>query len=128
MVPGSVSSAHRGRLAWRTSSWAGGGLTPAAPAHPAAAARGLDRRSVRELRRSAAEAEGMGMLSVPEPMMIVEDCLPVDLRGSATITRIAAGLSGAGIYRVESGGQVFVLKVAGEAENADDWRRALHIQ
>jgi thiamine kinase-like enzyme len=61
--------------------------------------------------------------------MTVEDCLPADLRGpTTTITRIAAGLSGAGVYRVEAAGQSFVLKVAGEAENDADWRRALHIQ
>ncbi len=61
--------------------------------------------------------------------MTVEDCLPADLRGpTTTLTRIAAGLSGAGVYRVEASGQSFVLKVAGEAENDADWRRALHIQ
>jgi len=57
--------------------------------------------------------------------MTVEDCLPADLRGpTSTITRIAAGMSGAGVYRVEAAGQSFVLKVAGEAENDTDWRRA----
>jgi aminoglycoside phosphotransferase (APT) family kinase protein len=61
--------------------------------------------------------------------MNIEDCLPADLRGpTTTITRIAAGFSGAGVYRVEAAGQPFVLKVAGEAEDAADWRRALHIQ
>ncbi|HYO67767.1 MAG TPA: phosphotransferase [Archangium sp.] len=61
--------------------------------------------------------------------MTVEDCLPADLRGPATtVTRIAAGMSGAGVYRVEAAGQPFVLKVASEAENDADWRRALHIQ
>ncbi len=48
-------------------------------------------------------------------------CLPPDLQG-ATITRIAAGLSGAGVYRV---GDAFVLKIA--AEPLDDWRRKLRI-
>jgi aminoglycoside phosphotransferase (APT) family kinase protein len=62
-------------------------------------------------------------------MTNVEDCLPADLRGPATtVTRIAAGLSGAGVYRVESGGQAFVLKIAAEAESEADWRRALQIQ
>jgi aminoglycoside phosphotransferase (APT) family kinase protein len=61
--------------------------------------------------------------------MNVEDCLPADLRGpTTTLTRIAAGLSGAGVYRVEAAGQSFVLKVAGETENEADWRRALHLQ
>nr|WP_239015303.1 phosphotransferase [Archangium violaceum] len=41
---------------------------------------------------------------------------------------MAAGLSGAGVYRVETAGQSFVLKIAGEAENDADWRPALHIQ
>ncbi|WP_375773351.1 phosphotransferase [Archangium gephyra] len=61
--------------------------------------------------------------------MTIEDCLPADLRApTTTITRIAAGMSGAGVYRVEAAGQPFVLKIAGEAENDADWRRALHIQ
>jgi aminoglycoside phosphotransferase (APT) family kinase protein len=61
--------------------------------------------------------------------MNVEDCLPADLRGPATtLTRIAAGLSGAGVYRVEAAGQSFVLKIAGELESEADWRRALHLQ
>jgi aminoglycoside phosphotransferase (APT) family kinase protein len=61
--------------------------------------------------------------------MTIEDCLPEDLRRPATtITRIAAGMSGAGVYRVEAAGQSLVLKVAGEAENDADWRRALHVQ
>jgi thiamine kinase-like enzyme len=61
--------------------------------------------------------------------MTIENCLPADLRGpTTTLTRIAAGLSGADVYRVEAAGQSFVLKVASEAENDADWRRALHIQ
>jgi aminoglycoside phosphotransferase (APT) family kinase protein len=69
------------------------------------------------------------MTEPPESNMTVEDCLPVDLRGpTTTLTRIAAGLSGAGIYRVEAAGQSFVLKVASEVENDADWHRALHIQ
>ncbi|MFT3775179.1 MAG: phosphotransferase [Minicystis sp.] len=61
--------------------------------------------------------------------MNLEDCLPPDLKGpTTTIARIAAGLSGAGVYRVEAAGQPFVLKVAAESESADDWRRTLHTQ
>ncbi|MFY0566839.1 phosphotransferase [Archangium lansingense] len=61
--------------------------------------------------------------------MTLEDCLPPDLRGpTTTVTRIAAGLSGAGVYRVEAAGKAFVLKVAGESENPSDWRRGFHIQ
>ena len=61
--------------------------------------------------------------------MTLEDYLPPDLGGPiTTITRIAAGLSGAGVYRVEAAGQSFVLKIAPESESAADWHRALHIQ
>ena len=61
--------------------------------------------------------------------MPLEDCLPPDLRApTTTITRIAAGLSGAGVYRIEAAGQSFVLKVAAESESAADWLRTLHIQ
>jgi aminoglycoside phosphotransferase (APT) family kinase protein len=59
----------------------------------------------------------------------LEACLPAELRGSTTtITRIAAGLSGAGVYRVEAAGQAFVLKIAGEDEPLAGWSRKLHIQ
>jgi aminoglycoside phosphotransferase len=59
----------------------------------------------------------------------MDDYLPPDLRGpTTTITRIAAGLSGADVYRVEVAGQSFVLKVAAESESAADWLRTLHIQ
>ena len=61
--------------------------------------------------------------------MSLEACLPADLRGpTTTITRIAAGLSGAGVYRVEAAGQAFVLKISGEGEPLAGWRRKLHIQ
>ena len=59
----------------------------------------------------------------------LEACLPVELQGpTTTITRIAAGASGAGVYRVEAAGQTFVLKIAGENEPLEPWRRKLHIQ
>lgn len=61
--------------------------------------------------------------------MNLEACLPVDLRGSSTtITKIAAGLSGAGVYRVEANGQAFVLKISSEDEPLASWRSKLHIQ
>ena len=61
--------------------------------------------------------------------MSLEACLPANLRGpSTTITRIAAGLSGAGVYRVEAAGQAFVLKLSAEDEPLTGWRRKLHIQ
>lgn len=58
-----------------------------------------------------------------------EACLPEQLRAASTkISRIGRGLSGAGVYRVESGGQVYVLKVAAETEPLDAWRRRLAMQ
>ncbi|APR88422.1 aminoglycoside phosphotransferase [Minicystis rosea] len=61
--------------------------------------------------------------------MPLEDHLPPDLRGPATtITRIANGLSGAAVYRVEAAGQSFVLKIAAERESGGEWRRSLDIE
>ena len=61
--------------------------------------------------------------------MNLEACLPPELRGPATtISRIAAGLSGAGVYRVDAAGGSFVLKVAADNESAADWHRTLQIQ
>src|SRR5215212_8500691 len=61
--------------------------------------------------------------------MNLEDCLPDALRGPATvISRIAAGFSGAGVYRVEAAGQTFVLKISDQSEPADEWRRKVEIQ
>lgn len=57
----------------------------------------------------------------------VADCLPAALR-DATITRIAAGLSGAGVYRVEAGGATYVLKLAGQGEPAAAWHRTLAVE
>jgi thiamine kinase-like enzyme len=61
--------------------------------------------------------------------MSLEACLPAHLQGPATtITRVAAGLSGAFVYRVEAAGQAFVLKISGEGEPLADWRRTRHLQ
>ena len=61
--------------------------------------------------------------------MTLEACLPDHLRGpTTTITRIAAGLSGAGVYRVEAAGQAYVLKVAIAGEPIEAWRQSLEIQ
>ena len=61
--------------------------------------------------------------------MSLEACLPADLRGTgATIAPIRAGLSGAGVYRVEADGRTFVLKVSDAGEPLDDWRRKVHVQ
>src|SRR6187549_3635497 len=54
----------------------------------------------------------------------LEACLPAELRG-AHITRVAAGLSGAGVYCV---GEEHILKVASPgATSRDDWRARLEI-
>jgi aminoglycoside phosphotransferase (APT) family kinase protein len=51
----------------------------------------------------------------------LDECLPSELRGS-TIARVAAGMSGAGVYRV---GDAHVLKVSSEPIEA--WRHKLAI-
>ncbi|HUJ61205.1 MAG TPA: phosphotransferase [Kofleriaceae bacterium] len=58
--------------------------------------------------------------------MELHACLPAELAG-ATITRIAAGLSGAGVYRVEAAGASYVLKVAADAEPIAAWRRRAEV-
>ncbi len=61
--------------------------------------------------------------------MTLDACLPDHLRGpTTTIKRIAGGMSGAGVYRVEAAGHVYVLKVAGEREPIESWRQGLEIQ
>jgi thiamine kinase-like enzyme len=59
----------------------------------------------------------------------LESCLPPDLRAaSPAITRIAEGLSGAGVYRIDSAGQSFVLKIDAQDVLPAVWRRKLEIQ
>jgi thiamine kinase-like enzyme len=61
--------------------------------------------------------------------MNLEACLPEVLRGpQTTIERTASGLSGAGVYRVQSGERALVLKVAAEGAPAEAWRHTLHLQ
>jgi len=57
----------------------------------------------------------------------LEDCLPANLR-PASITRIGLGQSGAGVYRVISGGTTAVLKVAAEAQPLEAFRTKVDIQ
>ena len=57
------------------------------------------------------------------------DCLPESLRGPrTTITRIAAGLSGAGVYKVDAGGDPFVRKISTAQEPLGAWHRKVEIQ
>ena len=59
----------------------------------------------------------------------LEACLPETLRGTGTtITRVGAGLSGAGVFRVAAGEQTFVLKVSDAGEPFADWRRKVQIR
>lgn len=61
--------------------------------------------------------------------MSLEACLPTNLRGpTTTITRVAEGQSGAGVYRVEASGQAFVLKISSAEEPVAGWRRKVYIQ
>ena len=41
---------------------------------------------------------------------------------------MSAGLSGAGVYRVDAAGDTFVLKVSDESQPVGEWRRTLHIR
>ena len=59
----------------------------------------------------------------------LRDCLPAALRSKATsITRVAAGLSGAGVFRVEADGRAFVLKRSSTTDPIESWRARLAIQ
>jgi aminoglycoside phosphotransferase (APT) family kinase protein len=59
----------------------------------------------------------------------IDDCLPERMRGPGTrITRVAAGLSGAGVYRVDADERSFVLKLAGMAEPLATWQRRCRTQ
>jgi thiamine kinase-like enzyme len=58
----------------------------------------------------------------------LDECLPANLRTTATtITRIAGGLSGAGVHRVDADGRSFVLKISRSDESIDSWRTRLEI-
>ncbi|HET9626553.1 MAG TPA: phosphotransferase [Kofleriaceae bacterium] len=61
--------------------------------------------------------------------MDLEACLPPALRAdSPTISKIAAGLSGAGVYRVATADAAYVLKVSSGDEPLADWQRKAHVQ
>ena len=59
--------------------------------------------------------------------MTVEACLPAELRG-ATITKLAVGLSGAGVYRVDAADRSFVLKIGDGSVPLAAWQRTVHVQ
>ncbi len=57
------------------------------------------------------------------------DCLPVELRApGTTIAPIAAGLSGAGVFRVDAADEAYVLKVSSADEPVAAWRTKLQIR
>jgi hypothetical protein len=59
----------------------------------------------------------------------LEECLPPDLRGPETkISPIAAGFSGASVYRVDAGGRSFALKLARDGDEDAAWRLTVDIQ
>ena len=59
----------------------------------------------------------------------IQACLPPDLRGpGTTITRASAGLSGAGVYHVDTPRQKVVLKISAASEPIEQWHRKLFIQ
>ncbi len=61
--------------------------------------------------------------------MTVIDCLPPELRDSeATVTPIAAGMSGAGVYRVDHGDRAYVLKIASPDQPVELWREQRRIR
>lgn len=56
--------------------------------------------------------------------MPLDECLPAELRGPDTeITEIEAGLSGAGVFRVDAGGKAYILKVT--HDELEPWRKKL---
>jgi hypothetical protein len=60
----------------------------------------------------------------PPEAAALEATLPDELRGpETTISKVASGLSGAGVYRVEAAGKSYVLKVAAANAPLDGWRR-----
>jgi thiamine kinase-like enzyme len=64
-----------------------------------------------------------------ESMVHLQGCLPAELRGpTTTISRLTAGLSGAGVYRVEAAGRAFVLKIKDESEPVAGWRQQRQLQ
>jgi aminoglycoside phosphotransferase (APT) family kinase protein len=68
-------------------------------------------------------------LAAMEPVVSLEASLPAELRLPSTrITPIGAGLSGAGVHRVEAAGRTFVLKLSGQDVPLADWQRRVDIQ
>lgn len=56
----------------------------------------------------------------------LQACLPASLQ-SARVERVKAGLSGAGVYEVQSEGERFILKVARPDEDEQDWLHRVQV-
>ena len=67
--------------------------------------------------------------SAPIDAMDLQQCLPIPLRLPETlITRIAAGMSGAGVYRIDAGNKLSVLKITPRDEPILTWRIKMQVQ
>ncbi|MFL5560652.1 MAG: phosphotransferase [Gemmatimonadaceae bacterium] len=61
--------------------------------------------------------------------LALDECLPPALRGEGTtFTRLASGLSGAGVHRVNAAGTAAVLKISRASEPLDAWRARTRVQ
>lgn len=61
--------------------------------------------------------------------MRIEDSLPPELRGPTTaIVKVSAGLSGAGVYRVDAAGHTYVLKISDDTQPLSAWRSTVRIR
>ena len=70
----------------------------------------------------------MSHAPAPENDVSLEACLSAELRAAAPkITKIAHGLSGAGVYRVDAAGRAYVLKLSAADRPLDEWRRTVEI-
>lgn len=77
---------------------------------------------------SATQMPTTAYAASPTPVDL-QQCLPVALQLPTTvITRIAAGMSGAGVYRVQAGDEQFVLKITSQDEAIDAWRIKVQVQ
>ena len=67
--------------------------------------------------------------AAPEDLADLQQCLPIELQTPTTVfTRIAAGMSEAGVYRVSAADRQFVLKITAPDEGADSWRSKVQVQ
>jgi aminoglycoside phosphotransferase (APT) family kinase protein len=59
----------------------------------------------------------------------IEESLPPELHRSTTaIVKVSAGLSGAGVYRVDVAGRAYVLKISDDTQPLSAWRSTMRIR